>query len=147
MKLAKHWVVVGAIGATSVAAGGVGVGEALASGATHTLSFKSIQLKNVDLSSSRFVNIGKDVSKGKTIGGNLLSCGFRPSARAFRCTVSFALTGGQMYGTFLLTNSTPDNLTHGRITGGVGAYKGVTGTLTGTSLPHHGENVTITYHR
>jgi hypothetical protein len=38
-------------------------------------------------------------------------------------------------------------LKHGEITGGVGAYKGVTGTLVGTSAGHNNENVTATYHR
>jgi hypothetical protein len=147
MMLAKRWMVVGAIGTSAIAAGGVGISQALASGATHTLSFKSIQLKSVNTSSNSFVNIGKDVVKGKTIGGNLLSCRFHPAAHHFSCTLTFALKGGQMYGTFNLVNSTPDNLKHGEITGGVGAYKGVTGTLVGTSAGHNNENVTVTYHR
>ena len=130
MNVAKRWMVVGAIGTAAVAAGGVGLNDALASGATHTLSFKSIQLKNVNTSRTTFVNIGKDVVKGKAIGGNLLSCGLRPAAHHFRCTVSFALKGGQIYGTFVLGNGV-DNLKDGKITGGVGAFTGVAGTLAG----------------
>jgi hypothetical protein len=146
MNIAKRWLVVGAFGAAAVAAGGMGLNEALAAGATHTLSFKSVQLKSVNTSGNTFVGIGKDVVKGKPIGGNLLSCKVRPTAHNFRCSLSFAIKGGQMYGSFILLTSGTDNLKDGKITGGVGAYKGVTGTLTGTSAGHSNENVTVTYH-
>lgn len=146
MNIAKRWVVVGAIGTAAIVAGGMGLNEALAAGATHTLSFKSIQLKSVNMPGGTFVGIGKDMTKGKIIGGNLLSCRVRPAANNFRCSLSFALKGGQMYGTFILLTTGTDNLKDGKITGGIGAYKGVSGTIAGTSAGHNNENVTITYH-
>jgi hypothetical protein len=39
-----------------------------------------------------------------------------------------------------------NNLHNGKITGGSGKFKGVTGKITGTSSGKNNENVTITYH-
>jgi hypothetical protein len=146
MNIAKRWVVIGAAGTAAMAMGGMTVSNALVSGATHALSFKSIQLKGVNTSSNTFVGIGKDVAKGKVIGGNVLSCKVRPAAHNFACSVSLAIKGGQIYATFILLPNGTNNLQHGKVTGGIGAYKGVTGTITGTSAGHSNENVTVTYH-
>jgi hypothetical protein len=143
MSIAKRWVAIGAVAAA--AAGGMGMNAALASGTTHTLSFKSVQLKSVSPSKTTFVDMDKVVVKGTTIGGDVLSCKLRPTAHDYGCSVSLALKGGQIYGTFAVGGGV-DNLHGGKVVGGIGAYKGVTGTITGTNAGHGNENVTVTYH-
>jgi hypothetical protein len=57
--------------------------------------------------------------------------------------VTFVRLGGFLYGTFTTTNG-GKTLT-GKITGGTGAFDGVTGTITGKAITSVKTAVTITY--
>jgi hypothetical protein len=145
MQIARRWIVTGALGAGALATAGIGVADAVTASATHTLTFKSVQLSTSNTSKTSFVDVDKDVVKGKKIGGDVLSCKANASFSLIRCNFAAGLKGGIIYGTFRITNA-HDNLKNGKITGGVGAFKGVHGTITGTTAGKNNENVTIHYH-
>jgi hypothetical protein len=145
MHVAKRWIATSAIGAGALATAGLGVADALTAHATHTLTFKSVQLSSFNTAKTSFVNVDKDVVKGKKIGGDILSCKANATFTHIHCNFAGAFKGGIIDGTFNLTQA-HNNLHNGKITGGVGKFKGVTGTITGTASGKNNENVTITYH-
>jgi hypothetical protein len=57
--------------------------------------------------------------------------------------VALDTSGGFLYGTLKFSNSP---VIHGTVTGGTGAFKGATGTITGKSVSKTRTVVTITYH-
>jgi uncharacterized Fe-S center protein len=145
MHVAKRWIVTSAIGAGALATAGIGVAHAVSAKATHTLTFKSVQLSSANTSKTSFVDVDKDVAKGKKIGGDVLSCKANATFSHIHCHFAAGFKGGIIDGTFNLSQG-KDNLHNGKITGGDGKFKGVTGTITGTASGHNNENVVITYH-
>jgi hypothetical protein len=146
MQVAKKWIVTSVIGAGALATAGLGVADAVTAHATHTLKFKAVEISSNNTSKTSFVNVDKDVRRGKKIGGDVINCRANATFTHIHCNVAAALKRGIVYGTFNLTQG-HNNLHNGKITGGVGTFKGVTGTITGTSAGHNNEHVTITYHR
>jgi hypothetical protein len=145
MRVAKRWIVTSAVGAAALATAGLGVADAVTAHATHTLMFKSVQLSSFNTAKTSFVNVDKDVVKGKKIGGDILSCKANATFSHIHCNFAGAFKGGIINGTFNLTQA-HNNLHNGKITGGSGKFKGVTGKITGTTSGKNNENVTITYH-
>ena len=80
---------------------------------------------------------------GKTVGFDMLYVkATSPSSAAVNATVD--TTGGFLYGTFTLNFKT-GAVTNGKVTGGTGAFKGATGTITAKMISSTKHAVTITY--
>ena len=88
----------------------------------------------------------KDVNKaGKVIGYDVLRFSVNPKTNTTSIGVAVDLSGGFLYG---VMSESDGPVTHGTVTGGTGAFKGATGTITAKALNQNGTRiaVTITYH-
>jgi hypothetical protein len=135
-----------AAAAATVALGTAGAlaGPALASPhcASHTLKFTTVTA-SVTLTKISGAIEGTDVnSKGKTIGYNV---GYEVITGRTSATLSAAtaVTGGLLY----VTAATTDlgKTYNGRVTGGTGAFKGATGTVSAKRITGQKLAVTIIY--
>jgi hypothetical protein len=113
------------------------------------LTFKSVQLTDhvMGKTTVHFVNTDKDVDEqaGKWVGNDEFE-GFLELSGQVHGTIAFALKAGFIYAVF---TSNGVDAVHGHLTGGTGKYRGVAGTLRGTSNPQgDGDTArfTITYH-
>ena len=135
--------------ATAAAVGTTGaflLPAASARAVTHTLTFTSVQQATATFSPTVNGAEGKDVTKaGKVIGYDVLRFAFNPKTNTTSINVAIGLSGGFLYGV-LAEASGP--VIHGTVTGGTGAFKGATGTITAKPLDQNGARtaVTITYH-
>jgi hypothetical protein len=133
--------VAGLLGATAF------VLPALASpqSAAHTLKFRSVQLKSVNFSKTRFGASDVDVHAHKKVGFDTLNGVFDPKTSSVKIDVAFDTKGGFMY--FHL-HSTSASSYAGKMTGGTGKFKHAHGTLVAKNLNKSGTRtaVTITYH-
>jgi hypothetical protein len=114
--------------------------------ATHKLSFISVTKKSVMFTKTSGGSQDTDVSKaGKTVGFDLLYFA-ATSASGGTLHVTIDTRGGFLYGTAAFSFKT-GAITHGKVTGGAGAFKGATGTLKARNLNRAGTRtaVTITY--
>ena len=145
MKVRRSIVAAGA----AVVLGGTGAAllpaVASASSATHTLKFIAVQKATVSFTTATQGIQETDVNAtGKTVGFDMLY--FRAtSATTGAVNATIDTKGGFLYGTFNVTKS--GAVTNGKVTGGTGAFKGATGTITAKSLNASGTRhaVTITY--
>jgi hypothetical protein len=140
----KRLIGTGAIAAGSLVSAGIGVSVAASSAPTHTLSFKSVQLTSHSLGKTGFINTGKEVRHGKFIGNNIVDGRYDATTKTAALSIAVGLKGGLIY-----AHASVDNqgvISHGKVTGGTGTYKGITGTLTVTSAGKKNKNITITYH-
>ncbi len=113
------------------------------SAATHTLKFTSVTVKSVFFTKTTGGSQDTDVnSAGKTIGFDVVYFTVTGKTTA---TVNAALDtkGGLLYATFTTTNSF--RTFKGRVTGGTGAFKGATGTITAKAISSTKTAVTIIY--
>ena len=120
---------------------------ASASGATHTLKFISEQVNTASLSKTSEAVQNKDVtSKGKLIGFDELNIVFNTKTGKASAIVAVDLNGGLLFGAFTLSSSS--STIHGVVTGGLGAFKGASGTILAKFLNKAGTKtaVTVTYH-
>jgi hypothetical protein len=129
-------VVLGATGTLALPA------VASAHDAAHTLKFTAVQTKQVSFSSKSFGDQGIDVKAGKTIGFDevYLTITGKQSGTG---NVVVDISGGFLYGTLATTNA--GKTFTGKVTGGTGAYKGATGTITGKAITSKKSAVTIIY--
>ena len=120
--------------AAAVVLGGTGAlvlpAVANAHNASTTLKFTATEIKDVSFTTNSYGYQETDTdSTGATIGfddvyfTNQTCC----SASA---NVAFDINGGLLYGRFATNGGTTFS---GKVTGGSGAFKGVTGTITGTT--------------
>jgi len=113
---------------------------------THTLKFTSLTKTQIMFSLTSGALQDTDVnSKGATIGFDVLYFAYVSGATApVNLTVDVA--GGFIYGTGQV-NITTMAFTDGKVTGGTGAFKSATGTITEKNLNKAGTKtaVTITY--
>jgi hypothetical protein len=90
-----------------------------------------------------YIAIDKDYGpSGKQVGSDVTTC--RAASRAAttaRCDVGLGLAGGLLTITFTETEASP--VFHGTVTGGTGAYRNATGTVTGHE-ERNGATVRIT---
>ena len=117
---------------------------ASASSATHTLKFTAVQVKSVMFTKTTGANQETDVNAGKTVGFDVIYfAATSATSGAVNITVD---THGFLYGTATVSIKT-GAITNGKVTGGTGAFKGATGTITAKSLNTSGTKhaVTITY--
>jgi hypothetical protein len=145
---ARAWIVV--VG-TAVALSGAGAvllpAAASTSNATHTLKFTSVQQAATQFSKTISGAVDKDVNKsGKVIGYDMLRISVNPSAGTGTINVTVDTKGGLLYG--VLTGGNGQQ-TLGKVTGGTGTFKGVSGSITATTLNKANTKtaVTITYHK
>jgi hypothetical protein len=117
-----------------------------ASSATHTLKFIAVQKAMVSFSSATSGTQETEVNAtGKTVGFDMLYF-TATSATTGAANATIDTKGGFLYGTFNVNFKT-GAVTNGKMTGGTGAFKGATGTITAKSLNASGTKhaVTITY--
>lgn len=133
----------------AVVLGGTGafLAPALASAhsATHTLKFTSVTTKQAVLSKVSEGRADKDINgAGKIVGFDVIYIKFDFKTQVATANLTLDTNGGLLYGTLKLTSS---SVTHGKVTGGTGAFRGASGTITGKSLNKAGTRtaVTITY--
>jgi hypothetical protein len=140
---------IAAIGATALAGTGAFVLPALAStsSATHTLKFISVTKNAVGFTKATGGQQDTDVNaKGKTIGFDELY--FKATSKTtVAVNVALDTTGGLLYATLTFHFKTGTS-TNGKVTGGTGAFKGATGTITAKNLNKAGTRtaVTVKYH-
>lgn len=137
-----------AVGTTLLGAGAFALPAAAASStaAMHTLSFISVTNKSTTFTKMTGGSQDTDVSKaGKTVGFDMLYFA-ATSASGGILNVTVETKGGFLYGTAALNLKT-GVITHGKVSGGTGAFKGATGTLKAKNLNSAGTRtaVTITY--
>jgi hypothetical protein len=114
---------------------------------THTLAFTSVRKDAVNFSKTSSGQADLDVNRaGKTVGYDVLHFSFNPKTGQGSGGVTLDCKGGFLYGVLRVTDSP---VIHGRVTGGTGAFRGATGTITAKALNKAGTRtaVTITYHR
>jgi hypothetical protein len=112
---------------------------------THTLRFISVTKAELQFSSTNVAQQDTDVTKaGKVIGFDDLNLTFNSQTGTGKGRFTFDTRGGFIYGWLRLTSSGAT----GRLTGGTGKFRGVTGTVVATSLNNAGTRtaVTLTYH-
>jgi hypothetical protein len=138
---------IAAVGAAALLGTGAFAIPALASphGTTHTLKFISVTKKSVMFTKTEFAGQDTDVNaKGKTVGFDEIYVK-ATSATAGAANVTLDTTGGMLYGTGTINFKT-GKFTHGKVTGGTGAFKGATGTIKAKDISSTKTAVTITYH-
>jgi hypothetical protein len=138
--------------ATACAAALLGTGAvvlpvaASASSATHTLKFISVTKQALTFTKTTGASQDTDVNAaGKTVGFDMIYFS-ATSATAAAVNITVDTTGGFLYGT-ATANIQTGAITNGKVTGGTGAFKGVTGTIKAKNLNKQGTRtaVTITY--
>lgn len=102
----------------------------------HTLHFEAVQVYAHQFSASSFVDLEKDVSGGMVIGTDELDWSGNKAA------VALALGKGFLYGRFTVNNK---GMISGSVTGGTGAYRGASGTITGHGISSTVAAVTVKY--
>ncbi len=123
--------------AAAVVLGGTGTlalpAVAGAHSATTTLKFTAAASKSISwlsINSFAFKETDRDIT-GAVIGFDVVYF-TNESCCSVSANVTFALKGGLLYGTFVASGeSTVLSITDGKVTGGTGAFTGVTGTITG----------------
>jgi hypothetical protein len=116
---------------------------ASAHNASTTLKFTAVAKASVKFTSSTFGNQETDVnSTGKTIGFDDV---YITITGANSATVNLAvdIKGGFLYG--VVTSTDGGKTFKGKVTGGTGAFKGATGTVTGKAITSTKTAVTIIY--
>jgi hypothetical protein len=117
---------------------------ASAHSASHTLKLTAVTNKSISFTRSTAANQETDLnSKGKTVGYD--DVWFKiMGPRTATAWVAFDLKGGFLYAKASTTNG--GKTFKGTVTGGTGAYKGATGTVTGKAGKHNKTAITIKYH-
>jgi hypothetical protein len=117
---------------------------ASAHSASTTLKFISVQKAQVTFSKTTFGQQDTDVNAtGKTIGFDELYI-TATSATTGNVNITGDVNGGFLYGTGTINFKT-GAFSNGKVTGGTGAFKGATGTITAKDISSTKTAVTITY--
>jgi hypothetical protein len=137
-----------ATGAALLGTGALALPAAVASptAATHTLSFISLQKNSTMFTKMTGGQQDTDVTMaGKTVGFDMLYFAATSSSGAI-LNLTVDTKGGFLYGTAAFNFNT-GVISHGKVTGGTGAFKGATGTVKAKNLNSAGTRtaVTITY--
>jgi hypothetical protein len=114
---------------------------------SQTLTFTSVEEGQTSFSKTLSVAQDKDVNTaGKIIGYDVIRFVYNPRANTGTISAVVNLQGGFLYGQLHQTDSP---VSHGTVTGGTGAFKGATGTITARALDQQDDRtaITITYHQ
>jgi hypothetical protein len=114
----------------------VGAGAAIATtsaSSTHTLKLISKTTSMTQFGPS-FVSADKDFKGGRVVGADVLSgkVTFTKKVHSITGSIAIALKGGELYATF--TGNPDTNSLTGKLTGGAGKFKGVSGTISGKAV-------------
>ena len=111
--------------------------------AATTLKFVAVQKAHVTFTRSTFGTQETDVnSTGKTIGFDDVYIKVTGPSTAV-ANVALDIKGGFLYGVVTTTNM--GKTFTGKVTGGTGAFKGATGTITGKAISSTKTAVTVVY--
>jgi hypothetical protein len=134
----KHRTALALAAAAATAALAAAAIPALAApGATrHTLHFNAVQIASHHFSKTSYAELDKDFRAGKVIATNEIDWS------GSTATAVLALNRGFLYGQFAFIS---DTSFAGKVTGGTGAYKGDTGTITGHADSATEVTVTVNY--
>jgi hypothetical protein len=111
----------------------------------HTLGFTSVEQAQVTFSPTLSIAEDRDVNHaGKVVGYDTIRFTFDPKTQTAVIGVTVNLKGGFLYGQLHEGSS---SVSHGTVSGGSGAYRGATGTITAKALDQNDDRtaVTITY--
>ncbi len=140
---------IAAVSATALLGGAGAIAIAATASAditSHTLTFISVTGKTVSFSKTNFGQQDTDVnSKGKIVGFDMLNITVNPKTGKGTILATVDAKGGFLIGVLPFSNS---KTLHGLVTGGVGTFKGASGTIVTKALNKAGTRiaVTITYH-
>ena len=129
----------------ALAVTGVGVSLASSSVKTHTVKLTSTQVSEKFLPGDHFVDADKDLSSGKYVGTDSVSGQYNAKTEKVKGEAAFALSGGMIYANVEISDKTA--VLAGKLTGGAGKFKGISGTVTGTVVSEKVTDVTIAYSR
>jgi hypothetical protein len=140
---------IAAVGAVALAGTGAFLLPAVASphSTTHTLKFTSVVKKSAMFTKTTGGMQDTDVnSKGKTVGFDMIYFQVNKADTGAALHLTLDTAGGFLYGTANVNFKT-DAISHGKVTGGTGNFKGATGTIKAKALNSAGSRtaVTITY--
>ena len=129
-------------GAAVVVAAVIAV-PALAVGTAHTLHLTATRLQFVNTSATTFVETDAVFRAGKKAGYETISCD--DGCHQIVCSMSVALEDGMLVGhvTIPITSGNTSKVA-GKVTGGLGRFKGDKGTIKGTITGKH-STMTVTY--
>jgi hypothetical protein len=115
---------------------------ASAHSAPHTLKFTAVTNKSHTFTRTSGGSQETDVSAGKTIGFDVVY--FKVTGKnSATVNAAFDLKGGLLYATAVTANG--GKTFTGKVTGGTGAFKGATGTITAKSTANNKTAITIIY--
>jgi hypothetical protein len=108
----------------------------------HTARFISITKSTLVLSKTSVAQQDTDVNwRGRVIGFDQLNLTFNPKTGKGHGNFTFDTKGGFIYGTLKLNASARVT---GRLTGGTGKFRGVTGTISARNLNRSGTKTAVT---
>ena len=113
----------------------------------HTLRFTATVQQSTNFSPNSFGQDEVDTNAaGQIIGFDVINGVFNPRTNTAKGRVAFSTRGGILYGSLRFSDGP---VTHGRVTGGTGKFKGAKGTIYGRNLNASGTRtaVTVTYHK
>jgi len=111
--------------------------------ASTTLKFTAVINKHISLTSSTFANQETDVnSTGNTIGFDDVYAKIT-GPNAATANVALDIKGGFLYG--VVTTTDGGKTFSGKVTGGTGAFKAATGTITAKAITSTKTAVTVVY--
>lgn len=109
---------------------------------TRTLTFTSVQVATVKFSQTTGASEDKDVNKaGKVIGYDVIRFSFNAKTNTAALDLTVALSNGFLYSALSQSDSP---VIHGRLTGGTGAFRGASGTITAKPVGSDGTKTTVT---
>lgn len=115
------------VAVTLVTGSAVAASAAAASSKTHTLVLHGTSLSVKQIGKSHEVAANTLKKSGKVVGYSTNSCDY---SQQDKCSVTYALEGGSLYGhlTYPITTGVSTTGT-GKITGGLGSFTGAHGTI------------------
>jgi hypothetical protein len=130
----KQQVIVATLAASTVALAGAGAAVATTSASSsHTLKLTS-KTTSMSQFGPDFVSADKDLAGGHVVGADVLSgkVTYTKKTHSITGSIAIALKGGELYAT--VTGNPDTNALTGKLTGGAGKYKGVSGTISGKAV-------------
>lgn len=114
-----------------------------AAATSHTMRFIGTQLKDVQVG-YKDVATDKNTSKGNVVGYDVTSCLIDIHTHVATCTVAMARAKGILYGRAKVDVDTGKG--SGTVSGGLGGFRGATGTMTISPGPDQNSNrITVNY--
>jgi hypothetical protein len=142
---------VGCLAAGGLALSGLGVGVGVAASAaspgrsTHTITIRAVQTAAKQFPHHRLVFTNRDSIKGRYAGNSVLAGVLNRKTDIVTGNIAIALSRGILYAHF--KENGPTGALTGTVTGGAGAYHGISGTITGNATNAKTTVVTVTYRK